>query len=258
LGVREPTQAWTEIPSFVKALAFCHDQIMVETRPRVSVIIPALNEADRIERAVDEALRVFSSLHIPIELMVVDDGSIDATAAISEGKARVVKHKTNLGKGAAVRSGALAATGDWVLFLDADLSTHPSAFAAFLPLMDSADVLFGSRRAPQASIATPQPFFRNRSGQVFNLLVRLLTGLPYRDTQCGFKAFRLEVCRPLFEQMETVGWAFDVELLMRAQHGCLRIREIPVEWHHAEGSRVRLSHAPKIVSELLHIRHLYK
>jgi len=229
---------------------------MSEQRPRISVIIPAFNEADRIGHALSETRRFFERSHLPFELLVVDDGSSDQTASISEGQVRVVKHKTNLGKGAAVRSGALAASGDWVLFLDADLSTHPSAFAAFLPWLDSADVLFGSRRAPEASIATPQPFLRNRSGQVFNLMVRGLTGLPYRDTQCGFKAFRMQVCRPLFETMETSGWAFDVELLTRAQNRGLRLREIPVEWHHADGSRVRLSHAPQIVKELLRIRRM--
>ena len=153
-----------------------------------------------------------------------------------------------------MQSGALAATGDWVLFLDADLSTHPSAFADFLPLLVTSDVLFGSRRASATSIRTPQPFWRNGSGQVFNLGVRALTGLPYRDTQCGFKAFRMEVCRPLFETMQTTGWAFDVELLVRARKNGLIMREIPIEWHHQPESKVRLSHTIKVIRELLNIR----
>jgi len=221
---------------------------------RLSVIVPAYQEAARIRASLEQIRTFFDASGISYELIVVDDGSTDGTGERAESLARVVKHQINLGKGAAVRTGALAATGNWVLFLDADLSTHPSAFRAFLPQLDDSDVLFGSRRAPEAAIATPQPFWRNSSGQVFNLAVRTLTGLPYRDTQCGFKAFRMEVCRPLFEALQTPGWAFDVELLVRAQKNGLVVREIPVEWHHQPESKVRFSHAIRVLRDLAKIR----
>ncbi|HVM91038.1 MAG TPA: dolichyl-phosphate beta-glucosyltransferase [Verrucomicrobiae bacterium] len=222
--------------------------------PRYSIVIPAYNEAARIEHALVSTRAYFDSTGEDYELIVVDDGSTDGTTDHVKNLASVVKHEINQGKGAAIRSGALAASGEWLLFLDADLSTKPEAFDEFLPFLSSHDVLFGSRRAPDARIRTAQPAWRNGSGQIFNFLVRRIVGLPYRDTQCGFKAFRLAACRPLFEAQQSRGWAFDVELLARARGAGLLLREIPVEWHHAEGSRVRLSHAPAILSELLRIR----
>ena len=221
--------------------------------PSVSIIIPAYNEESRIQRAILQTKTAFDALSLSHEIIVVDDGSRDMTTRHTAG-AKLIKHQQNQGKGAAVRTGMLAAEGEWALFMDADLSTAPEAFAAFIPLLHSTDVLFGSRRAFNARIAQRQPAWRDQSGQLFNVAVRLLTGLPYRDTQCGFKAFRMAACRPLFEAQKTNGWAFDVELLKRAQLANLRMQEIPVEWRHAEGSRVRLSHARTILIDLLNIR----
>ncbi len=221
--------------------------------PTVSIIIPAYNEESRIQQAILQTKNAFEALGISYEIIVVDDGSQDMTDRKTSG-ARLIKHQQNQGKGAAVRTGMLAATGEWALFLDTDLSTTPEAFASFLPLLESHDVLFGSRRAESAHIAERQPIWRDQSGQLFNVAVRLLTGLPYRDTQCGFKAFRMGVCRPLFEAQNTNGWAFDVEILKRAQLANLRMQEIPVEWRHAEGSRVRLRHAYAILADLWNIR----
>jgi glycosyltransferase involved in cell wall biosynthesis len=218
---------------------------------RLTVIIPAYQESKRIRGSLEQTRAFFDSLGTPYELIVVDDGSTDGTAEAVGSLASVVKHKTNLGKGAAVRTGTLAATGDWILFLDADLSTKPSAFSNFLPHLENSDLVFGSRRAPEARIGTAQPAWRNGSGQVFNLLVRIMTGLPYQDTQCGFKAFRVAACRPLFESLETTGWAFDVELLMRAKKNGLIIKEVPVEWHHQGESKVRLRHFWKVLKDLM-------
>jgi glycosyltransferase involved in cell wall biosynthesis len=222
--------------------------------PRVSVVIPALNEAARIEQTLVSTRAYFDSTGIPYELIVVDDGSTDETAEIASRNASVVKHERNSGKGAAVRTGALVSAGEWMLFLDADLSTKPEAFEAFLPHLETQDVLFASRRTIASVIGSAQPAWRNGSGQIFNVLVRHISGLPYRDTQCGFKAFRMKSCRPIFEALETTGWAFDVELLVRARRHDLNMLEIPVEWHHQTGSRVRLSHAPRVLKDLLRIR----
>lgn len=221
---------------------------------RFSVIIPAYNEAATLEAAIGETEAAMRAINEPFEIIVVDDGSEPRSTQHAARSVRTIRHETNLGKGAAVRTGMLAAQGEWALFLDADLATHPSTFASFLPFLDSNDIVFGSRRISGAVIADPQPWYRDWSGQLFNVLVRAFTHLPYRDTQCGFKAFRLSVCRPLFETMETTGWVFDVELLVRASAAGLRVREMPVRWRQGPVSRVRFGHWFRILSELWRLR----
>ncbi len=229
---------------------------------RYSIIIPALNEARLIESTLQVTSQVFAAFNEPFEIIVVDDGSSDTTVqgvtryALHDTRVRLLRHDTNQGKGAAVRTGMLAAHGEWGIFMDADLATHPSAFASFIPHLTQNDIVFGSRRVPGARIVEAQSLVRDWSGQLFNLLVRSIVGLPYRDTQCGFKAFRLAACSPLFTDLQTLGWAFDVELLVRAKKAGLRVRELPVEWRHGPISRVRLGHAGSIMSELMRIRRL--
>ncbi len=219
-----------------------------------SLLIPAFNEAHTIARAVDETRRFFDALG-SFEILIVDDGSVDETASIVErlqrddARVRLIRHQSNLGKGAAVKSGAAQALGDVMLFLDADLSTHPEAFRAFLPLLPTADILIGSRRVDGATIAEYQPFYRNGAGQIFNCFIRYYLGLHFQDTQCGFKVFHRRTLY-LFEHLESKGWAFDVELLLRAQRDGLVIREVPVTWRNGKESRVRLSDAWSILREL--------
>ncbi len=161
-----------------------------------SIVIPCWNEEKTIGRAVLETRAFFESLAAPFEIIVVDDGSADRTAETVQNlskeipELRLIRHEKNLGKGAAVKTGVAAASGEWILFLDADLSTHPSAFKKFLPHLAEADIVIGSRRSSGGNIAEPQPWMREKFGQLFNLTVRLLFRLPYRDTQCGFKAIR--------------------------------------------------------------------
>lgn len=223
---------------------------------RFSVIIPAYNEGATLEAAIQETEAAMRAIGEPFEIIVVDDGSESRITHLASRIVRTIRHETNLGKGAAVRTGMLAAQGEWALFFDADLATHPSTFAAFLPFLDSNDIVFGSRRVSGAVIADPQPWYRDWTGQLFNVLVRACTHLPYRDTQCGFKAFRMSVCRPLFENMETTGWVFDVELLVRARSCGLRLTEVPVVWRQGPVSRVCFSHIIPIWNELLRIRRL--
>jgi dolichyl-phosphate beta-glucosyltransferase len=181
----------------------------------------------------------------------VNDGSTDATAAIARERlkdarieTRLLENFPNRGKGAAVRTGLLAAQKPIGLFFDADLSTPLKETPKVIePIArGEVDIAFGSRALDRSLIGIRQPWRREYAGRVFNLLVRVATDLPFWDTQCGFKAFRLDVCRPILEAARIDGFAFDVELLYRAQRAGLRIREIPVRWNHAEGSKVRFFH----------------
>jgi hypothetical protein len=140
-----------------------------------------------------------------------------------------------------VRSGLLAAQKPIGLFSDADLSTPLEETPKLIePIANNEiDIAFGSRAIDRSLIGQRQPRRREQAGRIFNLIVRVATGLPFWDTQCGFKAFRLDVCRPIIEAARIEGFAFDVELLYLAQQAGLRIREIPVRWDHAEGSKVR-------------------
>ena len=215
--------------------------------PAFSLVIPCFNEAARIGTTLGVALDYLAVNAPESELIVVNDGSTDATAAIaremfSQAKiaVRLLENFPNRGKGAAVRSGLLAAREPIGLFSDADLSTPLTETPKLIePIAKGeVDIALGSRALDRSLIGVHQPWRREQGGRVFNLLVRVATGLPFWDTQCGFKAFRLDVCRPILEAARVDGFAFDVELLLLAHRAGLRIREIPVRWNHAEGSKV--------------------
>lgn len=212
-----------------------------------TVVIPCYNEAARIGGTLRSTLDYLAANTPESELIVVNDGSTDATAAIAREKldgatiqARLLENFPNRGKGAAVRSGLLAAQKPIGLFFDADLSTPLTETPKLIePIAHGeVDIAFGSRALDRSLIGVHQPWRREQGGRVFNLLVRAATGLPFWDTQCGFKAFQLDVCRPILEVAHVNGFAFDVELLFLAHSAGLRIREIPVRWNHAEGSKV--------------------
>ncbi|MEY2585736.1 MAG: hypothetical protein QOD80_1762, partial [Verrucomicrobiota bacterium] len=153
---------------------------------------------------------------------------------------RLIEHSPNRGKGAAVRQGLLAATKPIALFSDADLSTPIEETPKLIEPIAAGelDVAFGSRALDRSLIGQRQPWRREQGGRVFNLIVRLATGLPFWDTQCGFKAFRLDAFRPILQAAKTDGFGFDVELLYLARQAGLRLREVPVRWNHYEGSKV--------------------
>jgi dolichyl-phosphate beta-glucosyltransferase len=216
--------------------------------PPFSVVIPCFNEAARIGETLRLTLDYLTATAPESELIVVNDGSTDATGAIARERlkdarieTRVLENFPNRGKGAAVRCGLLAARKPIGLFFDADLSTPLGETPKLIePIAtNEVDIAFGSRALDRGLIGIHQPWRREQAGRAFNLLVRLATGLPFWDTQCGFKAFRLDVCRPILEAARLDGFAFDVELLYLAQRAGLRIREIPVCWNHAEGSKVQ-------------------
>jgi dolichyl-phosphate beta-glucosyltransferase len=232
--------------------------------PSFSVAIPCYNEAARIGDTVRSTIDYLSAESPEAELIVINDGSTDATPAIvrealagAKIKTRLIENFPNRGKGAAVRSGLLAATKPIGLFFDADLSTPLSEIPKLIePIArGEVDIAFGSRALDRQLIGVHQPWRREQAGRVFNLIVRLATGMPFWDTQCGFKAFRLDVCRPILEKAQTVGFAFDVELLFLAYRAGLRLREIPVRWNHAEGSKVRVIHdSLRMLHEVIALR----
>src|ERR1700738_1662304 len=216
--------------------------------PPFSVVIPCFNEAARVGQTVRATLDYLNNVSPESELIVVNDGSTDSTSTIARGalgatkiEASLLENFPNRGKGAAVRRGLLAAQRPIGLFFDADLSTPLSEIPKVIEPIANGDIdlAFGSRALDRSLIGQHQPWRREQAGRVLNLLVRIATGLPFWDTQCGFKAFRLDVCRPVLEAARLDGFAFDVELLYLAQHAGLRIREIPVRWNHAEGSKVQ-------------------
>jgi dolichyl-phosphate beta-glucosyltransferase len=214
-----------------------------------SAVIPAFNEGARIGQTLRQTLHYLAEMAPQSELIVVNDGSTDDTGAIARRiladariETRLLENFPNRGKGAAVRTGLLAAQRPVGLFFDADLSTPLDEIPKLIDPIAAGevDVAFGSRAIDRSLIGHHQPWRREQGGRIFNLIVRFATGLPFWDTQCGFKAFRLEVCRPILEAARIDGFAFDVELLYRAHRAGLRLREIPVRWNHSEGSKVRL------------------
>ena len=215
--------------------------------PPFSAVIPCYNEAARIGETLRLTLEYLAANAVDSELIVVNDGSTDATSAIARknlANAKIATHLLenfpNRGKGAAVRTGLLAAQEPIGLFFDADLSTPLSEIPKVIePIANGdVDIAFGSRALDRSLIGIHQPWRREQGGRVFNLLVRIATGLPFWDTQCGFKAFRLDACRSILESAHIAGFAFDVELIYLAHRAGLRLREIPVRWNHAEGSKV--------------------
>ena len=231
----------------------------------LSIVIPAYNEAIRLGRSLGNVVDYLLKNAPDGELIVVDDGSTDNTAALAREtlenagtlRTSVISYKSNLGKGRAVRIGLLASRGEVTLFSDADLSTPISETPKLVdPIVrGDYDVTFGSRALERGLIGVHQPWRREQAGRVFNLAVRLATGLPFWDTQCGFKAFRMSVCRPLVESATVDRFGFDVELLYLAYRTGLRLKEVPVRWDHNDASKVTLmSDSFKMLSEVGLIR----
>lgn len=217
---------------------------MTESR-RWTVVVPMWNESARIEATVATLAEAFAEGRA--EVIFVDDGSNDGTADIVERackeaafEAEVMRVAENRGKGAAVRAGLLAAGGDTVGFVDADLSAGPAEIEHVFGAVDAGqgDVVLASRAVADATISVRQPFARRWSGWLFNLGLRVGGITRLADTQCGLKAFRAEVVPSLFGPLVASGFAFDVEVLARAERLGLVVTEVPIEWHHVEGSRL--------------------
>jgi glycosyltransferase involved in cell wall biosynthesis len=215
-------------------------------QPMVSIIVPAFNEAARIAESVRKIDAFARQSPLSLELIIVDDGSVDDTAEIVRRLGvkglRLIHNDENHGKGHTVRQGVLAAAGKYVLFTDADLSAPIEELTKLhdIALRENADVVIGSRNVDRRYIEKHQSRSRELGGIVFNLMVRLFLGLRLQDTQCGFKLFHRERSRPAFEKQTTSGFGFDPEVLFIAKRYGLKICEAPVRWSHSEGSKVRL------------------
>ena len=212
----------------------------------LSVIIPAYNEQERFTPHLQHVLTYLRGNFPAFELIVVDDGSTDDTAALvgealaGERRARLISYRPNRGKGFAIRTGVLAAHGERVVFLDADLSTPVEEIPKALQLLREAEVVIGSRYLPDSDVRVKQPLYRRAATAVFDMLKHLMVGLwTISDTQCGFKAYRGEIARQLFALAQVDRFMFDVEILYLAERARLRVREMPVRWADAPGSKVR-------------------
>jgi dolichyl-phosphate beta-glucosyltransferase len=213
-----------------------------DSRPALatSIVVPTYNEAERLPRSLPGLLGLAGP---ETEVILVDDGSTDATPAllaesVTCPNVRVLRQPRNRGKGAAVRAGVLASRGRAVVFMDADLATDVASLGPLLSALDDADVAIGSR-AHDHSVLHETTVGRSQLGSQFNRLVRSVTNLDFRDTQCGFKAFRAPAAKMLFSLSRVDGFAFDVEVLCLAQRHGMDVVEVPVVWTEMAGSRVR-------------------
>jgi dolichyl-phosphate beta-glucosyltransferase len=223
---------------------------MSDRAPELSIIIPAYNEEKRLPRALTQIRDYFARVRAAageIEIIVVDDGSTDGTVKIVEEWApqepflRLVRNGENHGKGYSVRHGMLEARGRITLFTDADLSSPIEESAKLLAAIAAGnDVAIGSRALDRSLIEIHQSPYRELAGIIFNGFVRLFTGLPFHDTQCGFKAFVREPSRIVFEQQRIEGFGFDPEVLFLAKRHGLRAAEVPVRWAHDTATKVHV------------------
>ncbi len=214
--------------------------------PELSIVIPAYNEQRRLPETLRRVRAYLEARRADAEVIVVDDGSRDATAALVEARRgefpglRLVSNGVNRGKGYSVRHGMREAHGRIVLFTDADLSAPIEEADKLLAAMRDHEVAIGSRRVDRSLIEVHQSPLRELAGIVYNFLVRAITGLRFVDTQCGFKAFLREPSRIIFEQQRIERFGFDPEILFLAKRHGLRAVEIPVRWAHDPQTRVNM------------------
>lgn len=232
------------------------------SHPRYTIVIPAYNETARIERALASVSGCIRQCGWDAEVLVVDDGSTDNTAALVEAwtrqhpEVRLIRNGRNRGKGYSVRNGMMRAAGEIVMFTDADLSSPiDEAERLFAAIAQGADVAIGSRWLTGRRIVHKQPLYRRLFGRCFNALTRTIMRLPFADTQCGFKAFRREAAHQVFGLQRIERWGFDPEILFIAIQRGLSVTEVPVTWGHDERSRISyLRDGLQMLMELVYVR----
>ena len=230
--------------------------------PSISIVIPAYNESARIETALARVLNCVNERGWDAEVLVVDDGSTDDTAEIvqrwmsTHPQLQLFENPGNRGKGYSVRNGLLQAAGEIVMFTDADLSAPiEEAERLFQAIEAGADVAIGSRWLDKQRQTKHQPLYRRFFGRCYNALTRIVMGLPYKDTQCGFKAFTRASARCIFPLQTIERWGFDPEILFIARKLEFKIVEVPVTWGHDERSRISyLRDGSQMLKEMVEIR----
>ena len=230
--------------------------------PILSIVIPAYNEGARIENALERVLSCVADRHWDAEVLVVDDGSSDNTADIvhtwmlTHPNLHLIYNDGNRGKGYSVRNGLLQATGQVVMFTDADLSSPIEEAERLFEALDAgADVAIGSRWLDKQRQTIHQPLYRRFFGRCFNWVTRKVMGLPYKDTQCGFKAFKRDAAQVIFRLQTIERWGFDPEILFIARRLGYKVVEVPVTWGHDERSRISyLKDGMKMLEEMAQIR----
>ncbi len=233
------------------------------SHPRLSIVIPAYNESARIEATLDRVMSCVEEQGWDAEVLVVDDGSRDNTASIVAKwmemypRLHLIKNPGNRGKGYSVRNGLLQAAGDVVLFTDADLSSPMEEANRLMAALDrEADVAIGSRWMERERQTIHQPLYRQFFGRCFNAITRTVMGLPFKDTQCGFKAFKREAAQVIFRLQRIERWGFDPEILFIARKLKYKIVEVPVTWGHDERTRMSyLKDGMKMLEEMAVIRY---
>lgn len=232
------------------------------THPRLSIVIPAYNESLRIESTLERVMACVRERAWDAEVLVVDDGSTDDTAAIVQRwmqehpRLHLVKNRGNRGKGYSVRNGLLQSASEIVMFTDADLSSPMEEAQLLMDAIDAgADVAIGSRWLNRKRQTINQPLYRRFFGRCFNWVTRRVIGLPFKDTQCGFKAFKRDAAQVIFRLQTIERWGFDPEILFIARKLKYKVVEIPVTWGHDERSRLSyLKDGLKMLEEMAEIR----
>jgi glycosyltransferase involved in cell wall biosynthesis len=232
------------------------------TSPTYSIIIPAYNEGARLGATLDRVLAYVAEKGWDAEVLAVDDGSRDHTADLirsyagKDPRLHLLENPGNRGKGYSVRNGMLHAQGEVLLFSDADLSSPiEEAEKLFAALAGGADIAIGSRWLRSDLQTQRQPLYRQLFGRIFNLLLRIILGLNFKDTQCGFKAFNRKAANTIFPLQKIERWGFDPELLYLGRKFRFKIVEVPVAWAHSEGTRISpLRDGIRMFLEMLRIR----
>jgi len=232
----------------------------VNLSPFLSIIIPAWNEENRLPDTLETIYEFFSGQPYTFDIHLVENGSTDRTAAVAERFAKdhpllYIHREPFPGKGNAVRTGMLAASGQYRFMADVDLSMPVDQFPRFLPpQLEDCDIAIGSREAPGA-VRYGEPEYRHFGGRLINTLIRSLALPGLQDTQCGFKCFRNEAAMDLFACQTQTGWSFDIEVLYVARLRGYRIIELPIPWHYRSGSKIRpIRDAVRMISDIFRIR----
>lgn len=235
---------------------------MPRPSPEYSIVVPAYNESQRIAASLGRILDFLAAQQWDAEVLIVNDGSKDDTAAIvsahaeADSRVRLLHNPGNRGKGYSVRHGMLQARGQMLFFTDADLSSPiPEVLKLAAAIRSGADVAIGSRWVRPELMTERQPLSRQILGRAFNLFLQATLGLKFKDTQCGLKAFTRRVALEIFSRQQVERWGFDGELLFLAQRLGFKVAEVPVEWAHDERSKISpIQDGLQMIKEALQVR----